>query len=99
MPFKSFRHIQKRFDTWNTKQEDDGPGYYPFAIWYFVKGLTLWLNDQEDQVNEEGGRSMKKIATFEELKEKIQDKLRLYGYTNVDEIPEGVEIVCERCRW
>ena len=83
---KNFEHINKLFKLY--KKPDPWAGGKARS-WYIVKGRMSWLNDRDDD-----GKFIQ-ITTYTELKKKIQDRLTIMGYSDVSEIPEDVEILCE----
>jgi len=91
MPFTGytkFSQIEKRFDESNQ--------------WHLTthQSFTMWFvnpkNSLRQFVNGTGANGfIIGIESYTELKEKIQDKLRKMGYTDVSEIPEDITITYE----
>jgi hypothetical protein len=85
---KKFEHIKRKFRMYNETLKYPG-GYENVKIWYVVRGIRMWLNDRDDD-----GKFLK-IRSYRELKKKIEDTLKLWGYSDVSEIPEDIEITSE----
>lgn len=84
---KKFAHIKKVFKHY--KEPEKYPsGYEEVKVWYIKRGIRLWLNDKVD------GKLIQ-IRLYSDLKKKIQDMLKLWGYADVSEIPADIEITCE----
>lgn len=82
---KKFAHIKRGFRRYNEAC------IFPAGvkIWYVKRGIRMWLNDRDDD-----GKFLK-IGSYRELKKKIEDTLKLWGYGDVSEIPEDIEITAE----
>lgn len=82
---KKFEHIKRGFRMYNE------PRIFPAGvkIWWIGRGVRIWLNDRDDD-----GKFLK-IRSYRELKKKIEDTLKLWGYGDVSEIPEDIEITSE----
>ena len=79
--YSNFRRVKHYFDKWRRDTDNE--------MWMVqqTNGLRQWVNTYD-----EDGK-MNRINDFSELKNKIQDKLRQMGYSDVDELPDGVKIV------
>ncbi len=78
-----FDHIKKRFKTDNSSPEG---GEY-IKTWLIMIGTQVWwLNDRD------GDGKFIKINSYSELKKKIQNKLKLIGFSDVTEIPQDIKI-------
>jgi hypothetical protein len=77
--FTKFSHIKKMFKKCNKINH--------VTMWNIqINGLTLFLNDRNNDL------MVLRINTYNELENKIKDKLKLMGYINVDEIPKDILI-------
>ena len=85
---KKFAHIKKVFKTWNEPVKY-GSGYIEIKMWFVERGFRTWLNDRDVD-----GKLIQ-IKSYTELKKKIQDRLKIMGYSDVSEIPADIEITCE----
>lgn len=87
---KKFAHIKKVFKNWNEPVEYNS-GYIEIKMWFVERerGLSAWLNDRDVD-----GKLIQ-IKSYTELKKKIQDRLKIMGYSDVSEIPTDIKITCE----
>lgn len=87
MPFTKFSQIEKRFEEYNNITTTRNS----FTLWFVnpKNSLRQWVNGTGSNGFVVG------IESYTELKEKIQDKLRKMGYSNVSEIPEDITITYE----
>ena len=81
---KKFELIEKWFDKYNKCN------YRNVKIWFVNEenGMRQWLNDQTKDGD------FLEIISYDDLKNKIQIKLKKMGYTVVNVIPEGMSISC-----
>jgi hypothetical protein len=91
MPFRGFTkfsHIEERFDELNNWHIET---HKPFTLWFVnpENSLRQWVNGTNDDGFVVG------IESYTELKEKIQNKLRQMGYSDVSEIPQNIRITYE----
>jgi len=91
MPFRGFTkfsHIEERFDELNNWHLVT---HKPFILWFVnpENSLRQWVNGTNDDGFVVG------IESYTELKEKIQNRLRQMGYSDVSEIPQDIRITYE----
>ncbi len=86
--FTKFSQIEKKFDKSNN--------------WHLVthKSFTLWFLEPKNSIRNfvngtDANGYLIKIESYIDLKNKIQDKLRKMGYSDVSEIPEDIIITYE----
>lgn len=77
---KTFKQVKYYCDKWRKDTDNE--------MWMVQQenGLRQWVNEHDTD------GTMKRISDYDELKEKIQNKLRQMGYTIVSEIPPSIII-------